>query len=441
MHPTPEIPENEPENRSALSARRAAVLPFSTAAVAAAIFVLELLLSSVSLLGFPGPERYFAYQWSVSYAHGLSRRGLLGEALRWLHLDNGNYLLIAVLGWLITLALFAVVASAVIRLVRPRESPTGAVLMVAVLLSPVTTGILMSTTADPIQLTLLLFLLLTLILLRPGRNALVVFAAFAVYGAVSILIHEATLFFVGPVLAAAAFLLRRSRLDRVALAGYLLGALPLLLFTITTTEHHAATAIAPMHLGSTFVVARHPVHLETFSALLAEENAQHFHSGLKGYGLTLRNLVGALWLPTFFTVLLSFALPRATTGSTIRPGTGAGRRWWPALLAVLLLSSPLWAIAHDWGRFTSYLFLTFLVVLSGEIRNDDADRLPRPLPPALLAVLLVLAGVTTTRMLPQYIIKGLGDDDLTMAGAMFLTLIALWILARSRGRSLSPSRG
>jgi hypothetical protein len=391
--------------------------------VAAAVFLLEIPLSAHTLVGFPGPDRYFAYQWSVSYAYGLSRRGLLGESLRLLHLDNGNYLLIAALGWAITVAIFYLLARSLMRLLSPLEPLTRTVLFAVLLLSPLTTAILVATTADPIQFIVLLYLLLTLLFIKPGRNPLLVTFAFLVFGVVSVLVHEASLFFIGPLLLISAFLLRRTRLDRLALIGYLLGAAPLLLATIHFTEAHAATAIAPMHLGNTPLIANEPIHLGTFSSLLTEENTAHFHNGVHGYVLTLRNAIGALTLPLFFALVLSRLLPAAPSSRRI---------YLTAFLLPIALSTPLWLIAHDWGRFTSYLFMLTLAALSlyPAAISPAATTQPIRSQALLMGILLILSGVVSSRMLPHYVIKGIGDDDYTMLAILLLCAFGLYALLR-----------
>jgi hypothetical protein len=396
----------------------------------AAIFVIEFLQSSASLAGFPGPWRYYAYQWTVSYANGFTRRGLLGTLLRLLHLDNGNYLLISICGWLITLALFCVVAKVLLRLLAPLSPLTRNVLLIAILLSPVTTGLLVQATGDPIQLVILAYVALTLFLLKPASNPILITLAFIVFGVLTILIHEASLFFVGPALLLAAFVIRRSTVDRAALLGYILGAAPTLLLTIHLTENHTAAAVAPMHIGSTQLVANSKITLDTFSSLLAEENAAHFHNGIKGYVLTARNAIGTLLLPLFFAFVLSHLLPQS-----LRETAASRRRTLLAFLLPLVLSAPLWLIAHDWGRFSSYLFILSLAVLSLNSSAPDYAQESREQSLFLLGTLLVLSGITTTRIITSYILKGAGDDNPTLIVTLLLCGAAAWLLVRQPQRT------
>jgi hypothetical protein len=380
-------------------------------ALFALIFLVEVLQSSTSLAGFPGPGRYFAYQWSVSYGNGFTRRGLLGSLLRMVHLDNGSYLLIAACGWLITLALFLLVARTLLHLLAPLEPMTRSVLLIVLLLSPVTTGILVQTTGDPIQLILLAYITLTLFIFKIGRGVILPFLVLSLFGAASVLIHEASVFFVAPPLLLVSLFFRRSRVDHAALVGYIFGAVPAMLMVIYFTQNHAMPAVAPMHLGATPMISHSKMELGTFSSLLAEENAARFHSGIRGYLLTARDAVGALLLPLFFVFLMSRL---------------SHRRYLFTFLISLLISAPLWMIAHDWGRFSSCLFILTLVGLPS---NTSESTLPQAgLTPVLLGILLVLSGLTTTGTLHEYIIKGLGGDNNTLLATLLLCSISIWLL-------------
>ncbi len=393
--------------------------------IAGVIFLLELILFCIRLVRFPGPSRYFAFQWTISYAHGLSRRGLLGTLLRMAHLDNGNFALITVIGWAITLCVAYIVVAAVIKVFEPFGSNTQRVLMVALLLSPITLGTLVCTTSDPLQIPL--FGLLLLITIR-GRTPIVLsFLLFAALGALSILIHEATIFFLGPILLVDAFLIRPSTSARAALAGYVVGAVPVLAWILFSTQNHAATVLAPLHYRHLSMVADPPNTMETFSQLLAEENAAHFHSGLKGYVLLVRNAAGALWLPAFYTFILARVF---STGNNRR----SARRWWQGAVVLLVLNLPLWPIAHDWGRFASYLFISLLILLSVSYRSTPESMTSdsiRQLPAKVLGTLLVLSGVANSPEFSHfYNIKGLGSDNNVFLASIIVSLSALYFLSR-----------
>ncbi len=395
-------------------------------ASAVLIFVLELLILPSILVGYPGPSRYFASLWAISYDHSISRRILLGTLLRALHLDNGNYLLISVLGWPITVALFVMVAAAVRHLVHPLEDRTGMAWMVILLLSPVTTGVLVVTTGDPVQIGLLGLFALMLTVIRPGRNLGIAALCTFALGVLSILIHEATLFFLAPVLLVQAFGMRRAPVDRAALAGYLAGALPTLVLVSFFTERGAAVTVAPLHFLSHPIRSGLPIPMPSFSQLLADENNTRFHHGLTGLAKFLRSSLSASWLPVFFTYLLGYVLPLR-------------RRFWVAGAALLVLNLPLWVIAYDFGRFTTYLFCSLLVMSSQALEHPGGNLLLlsrrgpiRELDPALMGTLLLLTGLTNSHTLPIYIMRGLGNDNVTLVVTILVSLVALLLLFRSQ---------
>lgn len=319
--------------------------------IAAVTFFLEICLSGRILMGFPGPVRYYAQQWTTSYANGFSRRGLLGEAIRLCHMDNGDCRLITMLGWVITIALFMFFVKALAQALSSLEQTTRYVLFTVILLSPLTTGMLVATTGDPMQLVLLLYIGTSAIFLKPEGNLFAAAIAFVCLGAVCSLIHEASMFFIGPFLLLSAFVQRRSTLHKAAFAAFVVGVVPVLLFTVHATESHASASISAMHLGhEPMMPASSEYHPDSFSNLLKIENDSHFHSGISGYAITLRNLVGALSLPAFFIFVLSRVIPT--------------QRWVIAFCVPLALSTPLWVIAHDWGRFSSFLFILMIVSLA-----------------------------------------------------------------------------
>jgi hypothetical protein len=418
-------PQSLAESRSKISLSGKPWLLF------ALIFLIEAMQAPDSVDGFFGHVQYYAYLWTVSYGNGFTRRGLLGSLLNLLHLDNGNYLLIAACGWSITLALFLLVIGALLRLLAPLEAMTRNVLLITLLLSPVTTGILVQTSPDPIQLILLVYIALTLFLLKPGGNVVLPFLTFLLFGVVSILVHEASFFFVWPALLLAAFFVRRSGIDRAALFGYTLGAVPTVLVVVLFTRSHALSAIAPMHLGATPIPPPDQKLLGSFSSQLVQENAKHFHRGITGYLLMVRNGIGALLLPLFFALILGHLLPQSLRGAL-----PSRRRTVFAFLLPLLLSAPLWVIAYDWGRFSSYSFLLSLILLSlntPELSLPNTAPKNQVLPPALLAILLILSGLTTARPEGTYIGKGVGADNYTLIVALLLCAISTWFLNRSTG--------
>lgn len=392
-------------------------------AAAVFIFAIEALLCSPSLVGFPGPARFDAKQWTLAYQHAIVRRGLLGTMLRCLHLDNGNYLLISILGWIVGLALFLVIARSVYRLLAQGDTIPGVLLTLAILFSPLTSGGLIHAIADPLQVSLLLFFGSVLLLNRYARSWLAPFLCFGALGVVTVLIHEASVFFVVPFLVLQTFLLRRSRSDRAALLGYLAGAVPILLIVVRATQHNLVGAAAPLHyFGKSLDSADVWDVTANFSTLLHHEDSARFARGLHGYVLLVRNIVGGLWLPGLFTIVLGYVYRTISRTSF--------KRWVRAALLLLALNAPLWVIAHDYGRFSSYLFFGLLIMVesSGVHELRPGDNISVPLP--VLGLLLLIAGISDQRILGYYVNKGLGGDNYTFLSVIALSIVAIWQLFR-----------
>ena len=100
-------------------------------------------------------------------------------------------------------------------------------------------------------------------------------------------------------------------------------------------------------------------------------------------------------------------------------GSTLGRRVSLVLALSVALSAPLWFIAVDWGRFGAYAFLLTLIFFSRFAASNERQT-PRELPLPLIVVLPILAGLTTSKLLPNYTVKGLGGDNLTMVAALLL---------------------
>jgi hypothetical protein len=101
----------------------------------------------------------------------------------------------------------------------------------------------------------------------------------------------------------------------------------------------------------------------------------------------------------------------------------------------LLLCSPLWIIGHDWGRYASYVFTLSLVVLSSDVPSPAAaaNQESVELPAFAIGALLVLSGVTTSHILTNYLLKGLGDDTNTLVASLLLCAAITYVLfGRSR---------
>ena len=393
--------------------------------IAASVFLIEFLLTAHNqVFGLHGPDTYWALHWTRDYSHGFVRRALLGQMLHWVHLDNTNYLVILVLSWAISLLLLILIVQSVRRLsagLCPYERISFAV---ALLLCPLMGGIVIGSTGDPLQLILAIYLLLLRFVIEPARQPVATGAVFVLFGVAASLIHEASLFFIAPALVVAAFVLFRNRTARAALIGYLLGATPVIVaIVLTNSQLISQDYVFQLHFHSTIVSTPGSQGFESFSVLFHEENADRFGRGLRGYLAMGTNAVGDSLLPVFFASLIFtvFFSPKDSTPAT-------RRRVLFTFLLPFLLSTPLYVIAHDWGRFLAYAFIPAVAGLAGwriphTIKPDEGRQ-------AVFGLGLLLSGITTTSLLQGYGVRGLEANHRVLVCSILVLAAAAYLLRR-----------
>ncbi|WP_281198961.1 hypothetical protein, partial [Hyphomonas adhaerens] len=200
------------------------------------------------MFGWFGPDGYWATHWARDYSSGFVRRGLLGTLIQLPGGDPSDYAVIAIFSWVIALALMVVIADALWRLTRPLARWQAATILVIVLLSPVTSGMLIETLGDPIQLIVLVYVLLARHLLA-GRRIGVITAVFAAFGLTMSLIHEAAVFFVLPALFIQALMLRKGRGAWMAFAACFISSAGGVAVLLLTNEAEPITSNPALHLG------------------------------------------------------------------------------------------------------------------------------------------------------------------------------------------------
>jgi hypothetical protein len=398
--------------------------------VAAAVFLIEVVLTAHhEVFNLPGLDAYWAYEWAGNYAHGFVRRGLLGSLLQWLHLDSSNYLILLALSWAISLALFLMLAQTVWKLSAGLNSGQRLIFVTALLLSPLTAGMIVETTGDPLQLIFLAYFLLFHVFVTRGKKALLTGAVFLLFGATAALIHEASLFFIAPVLLVAAFVLTRTATARAAFFGYIAGAVPVILAIVLGKTHQVAqNAVPQLHIGSRVSFWIAPPD-ESFSYLLHQEHLSWFSRGMHGYGALAAHISGSLILPVFFSLLILtffFSPDHATRSQRSRVAL--------AFLLPFLLSAPLYFVAHDWGRFVAYGFILTIPALA-------QWKLPRVIKSlggrkVLLGASLLLAGITTTPLLQRYRLGGLSDNPKVLFCSILVIATAIYLSRRLPGPDL-----
>jgi hypothetical protein len=406
--------------------------------LAAIVFLIEFVLTvHREAFNVPGPDPYWAFHWTRDYSQGFVRRGLLGAILLWLHLDNTNYLLILTLSWAISFILFLLLTKAAWQLSAGLSRDERLAFTTVLLLSPLTVGILIETTGDPLQLILLVYLFLLRLVIETTKPALAAGALFLAFGATTELIHEASLFFLAPALVVAAFILWKNGTARAALLGYFLGAVPVVLTIVLATNHQVSHDVVPrLHLGSRMQDWVSPGFV-TFSSLLHAEYLHWFGRGRYGYTGLLGHAAGSVLLPVFFIFqILSFCFGPPYYSALTR------RAVLFAFFIPFLLSSPLFLIGRDWGRFFAYAFILTLVSLSQWRRQHHIE--PSRARQTALGASLLLAGITTSPLLANYRVGGLSYSPKVFFVSLPILAVATFVTNRARtiaeklGKSPAP---
>jgi hypothetical protein len=406
-------------------------VPFMLAATA--IFLITWIVRAERRFGgLFGPHEYWASQWATDYREGFVNRGLLGETLRSLGIDNTNYLFLTFASWLVAIALFVLVVNALWRATRDLGAGVRYCLMAALVMSPAISGILVETVGDPLQLLLLLNIALASFLLSGKTPPLVVALVYGAFGAAMVLVHEASIFFFLPWIAVQAFLIQKTAASRAAFAGNCLAGLVVVAIIVVRGFSAGGLESPTLHLGDENLVYQGRL-APPFAVLLGEELQRMFGSGLAGYLETILRVAGASLIPVVMAGVLMIARLGGSAGSASH---------WPVLglgfLIPLVGLGPLMLIAHDWGRFLSYELMLYVLTLSFmKLPATSLSIQPRTL--IALAGAMALSGITTTMALKDYRIDGLYADTRTFA-ACFLLIGVFGLLAFLYRREATPAQ-
>ncbi len=363
-----------------------------------------------------GPDGYWATHWARDYSNGFVRRGLLGTLIRLPGGDPSDYAVITIFSWIIALALMAVIVDSLWRVTRPLARWQAATILVIMLVSPVTSGVLIETLGDPVQLIVLIYLLLARHLL-PGGRSIIIVPVFAAFGLIMSLIHEATVFFVLPALFIQALMLRKSKGTWTAFAACFISSAAVVAILFLTNVAEPATSNPVLHLGDAAYV--YPMQFDSFTNLLKDELIRMFASGIGGYMETIARLGGAAALPVFLAMLLiTFRYGLS------RPWSGRQLAAIAAFALPMMAIFPLLLVAHDWGRFFAYAFIIFLAAMA-DTAGEETAAPRRAVILSFLGSGLLLSGLTTTDQLSLYRM-----DGLRMQPNLMLVCFAVILAAR-----------
>lgn len=313
-------------------------------------------------------DPYWSSFWILSYSDGYERRALLGQAMRLLlGTEIGYRALNAVAGLLVVacLILFWLLVQRALR--QTRE---GTLVLVALVSGPPTI-LLLEVLGDPLTFCLLLalaFLLASSYLRSWG----VCLAAIAVT-LVMLAAHEAAAFLFMPfvALAATAALGRRPRLPLIVLAALACAAAFALLFNAQPRDLPSMAVV----LASGELYRGGGEILPSFGNLLRQEITSYLEIP-RGPPRFVMRFMGALAWPLIILLAVSHIMGHA--------------RALKLFAALALAASPLFVIAHDWGRFGVYLLILSLCLalrdrhatlqsLPGTRLVDSLMRITRPL--------------------------------------------------------------
>jgi hypothetical protein len=193
------------------------------------------------------------------------------------------------------------------------------------------------------------------------------------------LIHEGTVCLVGPAYVTL-FWLRGARKAAIVTSGIVASsALGIALLGSITPDQR--DLLLPTMTAGGMQTPADALIFQSFRDLVIEESWAPLHRALW--------LVRALAVPLLLTVLV-----------------GSWRLGW-IWTVLLMTSSPLFVIGHDWGRFATYLWIVALAVTV-----TTRPRLPAPSPAHMTRVAAVLLIMTTPA--PLYLIYGVTDEALVI---------------------------
>ncbi len=276
-------------------------------------------------------DDYWANFWLMSYFDGYSRRALAGSMLHALMGTQLSYLHINMLCGFIALAGFG----AAMYLVLKQCGQAHRFPLVALLLATGPTFTLfIELLGDTLQLCFLLCMGCLALAGRkpkPAHGLVIVLAALA-----AILIHEASIFVVLPALCILFLHGMGRRTGFIPVLGVMGAAL--LLPLLLGDDHGAHTRSVLMQRdGSMFAVMTDP--LPPFATLLQTELHNYFGSPGAVVKFVMKIFQAFTW-PMLVVLFLAHQLHKKAILA--------------CFLFLMAVSSPLYVIAHDWGRFAIY---------------------------------------------------------------------------------------
>jgi hypothetical protein len=281
-------------------------------------------------------NEYWAQFWLTSFDDGYSRRALLGQLMRWLIGVEIPYQYINILGFLAAVLILGFLLVWYFRQYLKERW----VIPCAMLMSGPSATLLFEVLADPLQLCFIV--LLPFLFIQKYRFIALAYGLVA--GVVMIAIHEASIFIFIP----AVFLIyqlsnsRGLKIKNIIFYVVIIASLYMFVLDSQIVDAHSMSILAKD--GSVFTL--YQSSLPSFGTLLQEELLFYFGS-LKGIIYFLLKILRVTFWPILF---LSVAYVFLKDRKSLK-----------IFIILLLISSPLYVIAHDWGRFAIYSFFLSLI--------------------------------------------------------------------------------
>lgn len=281
-------------------------------------------------------NEYWAQFWLTSFDDGYSRRALIGQLMRHLVGIEIPYQYINVLGILSAASILAFLLAWYFRQYLKEYW----VIPCAMLMSGPSATLLFEVLADPLQLCFIV--LLPFLFIQKYRFMALLYGFIA--GAVMIAIHEASIFIFIPAL----FLIYQSfNGNQLKIKNVMFYVVLIALFYAVALDNQKVDAHTMSILGkdgSLFTL--YQSSLPSFGDLLKDELLFYFGSVKGVIYFILKIFRVTFWPILFLSVTFVFLKDRKSL---------------KIFIILLLISSPLYLIAHDWGRFAIYSLLLALI--------------------------------------------------------------------------------
>jgi hypothetical protein len=281
-------------------------------------------------------NEYWAQFWLTSFDDGYSRRAFLGQLMRQMIGLEIPFLYINFLGFFTATFILGFVLNWYFRqyLIKNWTIPC------AMLMSGPSATLLFEVLIDPLQICFII--LLPFLFIQRYSSIALMYGLIA--SVIMIAIHEASIFIFVP----AIFLIyifankKQLKIKNIFLYTACIALLYAIALNSQIVDVHTMAIVAKD--GSLFTLYKSS--LPSFSSLLQEEMLFYFGSFKGVIYFFLKILRVTFWPLLFLCVVFVFLKDR----KSLR-----------IFLILLLVSSPLYLIAHDWGRFAIYSFLLSLI--------------------------------------------------------------------------------